>query len=184
MNGAAAELLVFHFRQARKQNSEGLRLPPKGGHMQSIVFCRRCRGMRVGLNARYVYHRLRCMEWVPKSSKLLILTVFLWIVSFSVGDPSASAFIQSDSEPVIQQAGFLPAAMVEPPKSRFNPAIRMIEGLLRAYKVDNSHCSRVAESIVRSSKKYDVDPRLIASISIVESRGNPFAVSNADSIGI
>jgi hypothetical protein len=42
----------------------------------------------------------------------------------------------------------------------------------------------VAESIVRSSRKYDVDPRLIASITIVESRANPFAVSHADSVGI
>ena len=35
-----------------------------------------------------------------------------------------------------------------------------------------------------SSKKYKVDPRLIASIVIVESGANPFAVSGADSIGI
>jgi len=140
--------------------------------------------MRVGWNHRYLFHCLRCTEWVPKSSKLLIFTIFIWVLGFSFSDPHASAFIESVSEPVIEQAGFLPAAMIEQPKSPFNAAIRMIDGLLRAYRVDDSHRSRVAESIVRSSRKYDVDPRLIASISIVESHGNPFAVSNADSIGI
>ena len=35
-----------------------------------------------------------------------------------------------------------------------------------------------------SAKKYDLDARLIASVTIVESRGNPFAISGKDAIGI
>jgi soluble lytic murein transglycosylase-like protein len=37
---------------------------------------------------------------------------------------------------------------------------------------------------VSSAKKYDVDPKLVASIMIVESRANPFAISTKDAIGI
>jgi soluble lytic murein transglycosylase-like protein len=42
----------------------------------------------------------------------------------------------------------------------------------------------VALSVVRSARRHNLDPRLIASIVIVESRANPFAISSRDSIGI
>src|SRR5262249_4353921 len=35
-----------------------------------------------------------------------------------------------------------------------------------------------------SARRYNIDSRLIASIMIVESRANPFAISGRDSIGI
>src|SRR6185295_14822625 len=37
---------------------------------------------------------------------------------------------------------------------------------------------------VQNSRRYDVDPKLIASIVIIESRADPFAISNRDSVGI
>jgi soluble lytic murein transglycosylase-like protein len=37
---------------------------------------------------------------------------------------------------------------------------------------------------VSSARKHDLDSRLIASILIVESRGNPFAISGKNAIGI
>jgi soluble lytic murein transglycosylase-like protein len=63
-------------------------------------------------------------------------------------------------------------------------AVRSIESFLKQYGVEQGHLGRVAESIVRSAKKYNLDPRLIASIIIVESRANPFAISGKDSIGL
>src|SRR6185295_6136241 len=42
----------------------------------------------------------------------------------------------------------------------------------------------VSKAIVDSGKKYNLDPRLIAAIVIVESRANPFAISEADSVGV
>jgi soluble lytic murein transglycosylase-like protein len=60
----------------------------------------------------------------------------------------------------------------------------LIGTFLKGYDVDETHRNRVAESVVTSSKKYNMDPRLIASIVVVESRANPFAISNRDSIGI
>src|SRR5262249_27630804 len=50
--------------------------------------------------------------------------------------------------------------------------------------VDKAHRSQVAASIVASAKKYNLDARLIGSIVIVESRANPFAISDKDSVGM
>ena len=65
--------------------------------MQPIAFCCRCRGMRVGWNGRYILHCLVCKEWISKSSKLLILTVFLAILFFAF--PIPTAFVYSEQEP-------------------------------------------------------------------------------------
>jgi len=42
----------------------------------------------------------------------------------------------------------------------------------------------LASSIVNSAKKYELNPKLIASVIIIESRGNPVAISGRDAIGI
>src|SRR5207249_9820862 len=65
-----------------------------------------------------------------------------------------------------------------------DPAALSIDAFLNKYKVDEGQRSRIASAVVRSGRKYDVDPFLIASIMIVESRANPFAISGSDSIGI
>jgi hypothetical protein len=123
----------------------------------------------------------------------LILTVLLWVLSFSFNDPgmlltfndpNIALLTGDESQTTVQQAGLLPPPKVESKKSPFALAIKTIDGFLQRYQVNQTHRGRVAESIVRSSRKYDVDPRLIASITIVESRANPFAVSNADAVGI
>jgi soluble lytic murein transglycosylase-like protein len=93
--------------------------------------------------------------------------------------PSAVVFSGQNPSPVVQEAGIalpsLPAA---------DAAVGTIKGFLKRYEVDPSHRDRVAAAIVKSSRKYDVDARLVAAIMIVESRANPFAISNLDSIGI
>jgi soluble lytic murein transglycosylase-like protein len=50
--------------------------------------------------------------------------------------------------------------------------------------VNSEFRHRIASAIVFSGKKHNVDPLLLASILVVESRGNPFAVSEADSMGV
>jgi soluble lytic murein transglycosylase-like protein len=62
--------------------------------------------------------------------------------------------------------------------------VRSIEAFLERNGVREANRSRLAASIVSSAKKYDLNPTLIASIMIIESHGNPFAISGKDAIGI
>jgi soluble lytic murein transglycosylase-like protein len=98
-----------------------------------------------------------------------------------LGFPTPSAFVfsvQTANQPV-QEAGLeLPAVAAA------EPAVSSMDLFLKKYGVDDAHRSRVASAIVNSARKYDVDPRLVASIMIVESRANPFAISNSDAVGI
>jgi len=146
--------------------------------MQSIVFCSRCRGIWVGWNPRYLRHCVTCKEWVSRSSKHLILFLLL---AFLVAFPTASEVFfwglpsgRAPESPVVE-AGFVPS---------MDPAVDATESFLEAQGVEPNQRNRVAEAIVKSSRKYDVDPMLVASIMIVESRANPFAISSRDAIGI
>ena len=135
--------------------------------------------MRVGWNERYFVHCLRCKEWVSKSSKLLILTVLFAAVVFAFTAPNAFVFSGDQPEVPVQAAGFeMPAVPV------LDPAVSSMDNLLKSYKVDEANRIRVAKALVATGKKYNVDPRLIASIMIVESRANPFAISGKEAIGI
>jgi soluble lytic murein transglycosylase-like protein len=71
-----------------------------------------------------------------------------------------------------------------PAVSRPDPGIKAIDALLKKFKVDGARRKRVAEAIVLSSRRHNLDPRLVASITILESRGNPFAISHSDAVGI
>jgi soluble lytic murein transglycosylase-like protein len=147
--------------------------------VQSFAFCSRCRGLRVGWNERYIVHRLRCEEWVSKSSKLLILTVLFAAVVFAFTAPNAFVFSGDQPQIPVETAGFqMPEAPV------LDPAVVSMENLLKSYNVDQANRTRVAKAIIATGKKYNVDARLIASIMIVESRANPFAISGKESIGI
>jgi hypothetical protein len=143
--------------------------------MQPIAFCNRCRGMEVGFNRRYVRHCLLCKHWVARSSKLLILSVVL--LTFIFKYPASTGGLLHPEDGSILEAGFLPPT----------PApgqLASINELLTRYGVDSSQRERIASAIAVSSLKYKVDPKLVASIVIVESRANPFAVSESDAVGI
>src|SRR5437867_8212454 len=145
--------------------------------MERVAFCNRCRGMTVGWNRRYIVHRLRCKQWISTSSKLLILTVLASILMFTVQTPGA--FVFSNQEPVLGSRA-VRASVV----SLETPAIGAMEAFLKKHQVSNPHIGRVAEAIIDSSRKYGLDPRLVASIMIVESRANPFAISDREAVGI
>src|SRR6058998_3814997 len=70
------------------------------------------------------------------------------------------------------------------PVPRIDPAVQAITGFLKKFEVSPARRKRLAEALVRSSRKHKVDPRLAASIMIVESRGNPFAISPSNAVGI
>src|SRR5262249_33113977 len=144
--------------------------------VQSFLSCNRCRGRKMGWDGRYILHQVVCRQWVSKSSKLLILTVVLASVIFGFSAPSA---LVSPGEARIPELIF-PVSFAPV----LDPAVGMIETFLQRHQVNPSRWTRVAESIVTSARKYSLDPKLIASIMIVESRADPFAISAKDSIGI
>jgi soluble lytic murein transglycosylase-like protein len=63
-------------------------------------------------------------------------------------------------------------------------AVEAIDVLLKRFDIAPTRRKRVAEAIVTSSSRHKIDPRLVASVMIVESRGNPFAISSSDAVGI
>ncbi len=147
--------------------------------MQPIAFCNQCRGMRVGWNRRYMVHCLICKDWLSKSSKLLILTVLVSILILAFSTPSAFVFSDLNPVPSVHEAPVEAAGINRP-----DPSVAVIDAFLDRYQVDGGQRDRIATAIVQSGRKHDVDPLLIASIMIVESRANPFAISGSDAIGI
>jgi soluble lytic murein transglycosylase-like protein len=135
--------------------------------------------MRVGWNRRYVAHCLTCKEWLSKSFKLLALTVLASVLTLAFSTPGALVFSDQSSGQTFQEAG-----LQLPVLASMDPAVKAMEAFLRRYKVGGAQRDRIAAAIVNSGRKNDVDPRLIASIMIVESRANPFAISGADAVGI
>ncbi len=153
--------------------------------MEPIAFCSRCRGMRVGWNRKYILHSLICQEIILRSVKLLIFGVIL--SSFIFAFPIQTGIVFSDLAPVQQgndgsfvEASIIPDAGV---MASVEPAVREIDRFLAQHGVTGDR-GRVARAIVQNSRKYNVDPKLVASIIIVESRANPFAISDSDSVGI
>ena len=147
--------------------------------MQPIAFCNRCRGMKVGWNGRYLLHCVSCRQLLSLPSKLLILMLLLTILAFAFPTPSALVFSElkpggPDRKDIVQAGHLLTK----------DPAVEAMEGFLERYKVDEAQRERVARAIIVSSRKHNLDPKLVASIMIVESRANPFAISSSDSIGI
>jgi len=148
-----------------------------------VAFCNRCRGMRVGWNRRYVLHRILCRRWLHDSARLWSLAVLMMVLVLAFPDPNASVLSavrppQPVSRQPVQEPRFQTAV------KSVGPSVLSMEAFLKSHGVREANCVRLALSIVDSARKYDLDPRLIASIVIVESRGNPFAISGKDAIGI
>ena len=135
--------------------------------------------MKVGWNRRYVLHCLTCKEWISKSSNVLILKALASVLGLAFSTPSALVFSDQDSGPHLEET-----SLQRTPAVTIDPAVNTMSAFLQKYKVAEAQRSRIAGAIVGSGRKYKVDPRLVASIMIVESRANPFAISGSDSIGI
>lgn len=147
--------------------------------MDHIAFCNRCRGMKVGLNKRFMKHCLFCRQYLTRTSKFLILSLLLSFLMFSF--PATGGLVLSESSAeettsasTVNSSGpGIPASVLAP-----------IETILDRFEVDEAYKTRVAEAILNSSRKHDLDARLVTSVIMVESRADPFAISPSDSIGI
>jgi hypothetical protein len=157
--------------------------------MGPILYCDRCRGMEVGWNRKYLTHKVLCQGEFSKSFKLFVYTVTAAIV-ISVF-PTATATVFSNQS--VSDAAQVPlGAVVErAPVDAFavssisDPSVLSIDSLLdRNSRLSPTERARVARSVVTSARKYDVDPYLISSMLLVESSGNPFAISRRDAVGI
>jgi len=148
--------------------------------MQSrITFCTRCRGMRTGWNNRYILHCLWCRQWLRKAARSLGLLTIAATLVLAFPNPSASVFSANSLETPVQEARVRRTVI-----SADRAAVRTMEAFLQQHGIQQGDRNRLAESIVNSAKKHDLNARLLASVMIVESRGNPFAISGKDAIGI
>jgi hypothetical protein len=131
--------------------------------------------MKIGWNGQYIRHCLTCREWLAKASNLLI--VFVITVCFIFAFPISTEIVYPDLAPgqLIDQASLIPIP---------DRVLAATEELLAQHEVERGLRGRVARAIAVSSRKHNVDPRLVTSIMIVESRANPFAISHADAVGI
>jgi soluble lytic murein transglycosylase-like protein len=143
-----------------------------------IAFCGRCRGMRIGWNKRFIFHWLLCRQWFHNSVRLGSLASLMVALLLAFPEPRASVSSSSSLGQPVQEAGFQSSVM------SVGPAARSMDAFLERHEVREANRSRLAESIVTSARKYNLNPRLIASIMIVESGGNPFAISGKDAIGV
>src|SRR5688572_10522134 len=127
----------------------------QGGSMQPIAFCNRCRGMKVGWNRRYILHSLLCRELISKSYKLLALTVVLssFIFAFPISTEVVLSNVPAEQVRSVAQASFVPLPAL---------TVDAIERLLSRYGVDSKLKNRVAQAIVASARKHNVEPRLVA----------------------
>jgi hypothetical protein len=136
--------------------------------------------MRIGWNGKYILHCLTCQELIVKSCKFLSLIIVLSLLM--VGFPVSTGFVFSgdDSQPDVQTASVVPNVLAP----KLDPAVQSIDRLLRGYGVSENQRTRTAQAIVSTAHKYDIDPRLVASIVILESRANPYAISGRESVGV
>lgn len=155
--------------------------------MGPILFCDRCRGMQVGWNRKFVVHLVTCrirsrsfLRWAPYGAAvILVLALF-----------STPTAMVEDAEPepgaVVFDAGEDSASAAMAARSPISdPMVASVLGLLE----QNSRMSpvrqaRIARAVVASARRHDVDPYLVASVLLVESSGDPFAISNRDAVGI
>jgi soluble lytic murein transglycosylase-like protein len=147
-----------------------------------IAFCNRCRGMRVGWNRRYVFHFVWCRHWRRNSSRLAALAFLTAALLILVTEPGGSVPSGRQLAQPIQETSLQP--IVAPVSQPVSSAVRSMDAFLEQNEIRASDRRRLAESIVNSALKHDLSPRLIASIVIVESRGNAFAISGKDAVGI
>jgi soluble lytic murein transglycosylase-like protein len=122
-------------------------------------------------------HWLFCKHWLRRSSTLGGAVI---VTALMLGFPESGASVSSAPIAVrpVRKIAATPAVITVAPE------IQKMLAFLKEHHVDEHNRSRLAESIVASAKKYSLNARLLASIMIVESRGNPFAISSQGAVGI
>jgi hypothetical protein len=133
-----------------------------------IIFCPKChRSMFVGLNGRYVAHLLRHTV----INKILILLAVVGVIPLV---PSSISIMSS------RKVGLADYISEEEYKQE-----RVVHFVLKkSLDLEAEEISRLTKTIVRHSLDKKLDPKLVASIIVVESRGNPLAISGSKAVGI
>jgi soluble lytic murein transglycosylase-like protein len=131
--------------------------------------------MEMGWNKRFMAHKLQCKGWLHKSSRVAGVAIVALMV---FGFPKPGASVGSVPALPHQEVTIVPAV---PP---VDVELGSMNTFLKLHQVSETNRERLAESIVTSARKHGLNPRLLASIVVVESRGNPFAISGQDAVGI
>jgi soluble lytic murein transglycosylase-like protein len=159
--------------------------------MKPYIFCQRCGWIDKRRKGRYVLHRVRCGKSHSRRSTLLMCAVLLVLLEAGLLSSNAIGFFgRTVEQPLDNATSAISAAVavreasVTPAVQRPDPGIKTVDALLKKFQVNNGRRERLADAVIRSSRKHNVDPRLVASVLIVESRGNPFAISRSDAVGI
>jgi soluble lytic murein transglycosylase-like protein len=116
--------------------------------------------------------RFSCMRDFTRPRLILPLLILITVVAnfdFIAKQPRPQAVVQVDT-----------ASVTATP----DPNIKKLDSLLKKYQVVDDRRMRVIAAILRSSRRHELDPWLLASIVIIESRANPFAVSRSNAVGI
>jgi len=135
---------------------------------QRIIFCHRCRrSMFVGMNTRYFCHLIRHTG----VNKLLILLAVAGLISLY---PSSISIMSA------RKVGLADYITEEQYRQE-----RIVRSTLKKFSnIKAEDVSKLTKIIVRHSLEKKLDPKLVASIIVVESRGNPLAISGAKAVGI
>jgi soluble lytic murein transglycosylase-like protein len=109
---------------------------------------------------------------------LAAIAIIPLVLIFTLPQPSASVSF-------VGKSGISEFQLSHPSNRKApDPEIQSIDAFLKKSEVSEVNRRRLAVSIVASARKFNLDPKLIASITIVESRGNPFAISGKSAVGI
>jgi hypothetical protein len=147
-----------------------------------IAICVRCGGMKQGWNKRYIIHWLWCMQGLRKSSRVGGVVFVVATLALGFPEPSASGTsVPTATKPVTAPVIVITESEL---KLQIERQVASIEAFLELHQVGEENRSRLAESLVASGRKHGISPKLLASVMIVESRGNPFAISGQDAVGV
>jgi soluble lytic murein transglycosylase-like protein len=135
---------------------------------QRILFCHKChRSMFVGLNRRYFCHLVKHTA----INKLLILLAVLGLISLYPSTISIMSAKKIGLASYVSDKEFRQEKIVQATLKRFA-------------NVSGVEVSNLSKIIVRHSLQKKLDPKLVAAIIVVESNGNPLAISGSKSVGI
>lgn len=135
---------------------------------QRIIFCHKCRrSMFVGFNGRYLIHLGRHTA----VNKLLILFAVLLLISV------APSTISTMSGRKVSSASFVSEEQYKQEK--------IVQSTLKRHsQISPERINKLTKIIVRHSQNKKLDPKLVASIIVVESGGHSTAVSVAKAVGL
>ena len=133
-----------------------------------IVFCRKChRSMFVGMNSSYLIHLVRHTA----VNKILILLAVLALISIY---PSTISIMSARK---VGLADYISEEQFQQEKK--------VKSLLKHHaEVPDDELQKLTRCIVKNAIQKKLDPSLVAAVVVVESRGNPTAISNSKSVGL